>query len=459
MPHPPHPPQPHRAPGTGYDERRVGEDGSGTEGGQGMSTDHGHAGRRTADAVVIGGGISGVMSAYYLALAGLRVLLIERGVIAGEASGRNGGHVHPSTYDPAQRALGLLALDLWPQIIEQIELPTEYRQQGALSVVMPENAAQLEAVRSAPLDADEPVLALSADEARAMVPQLAPDIAGALFFPKCGNVNPIAASKAFAHAARGAGVAIWEGVAVTGIRVERDAIVGVDTTNGSVDTPVVVNCAGAWASGIGEMAGVTIPVLPHRLQILITEAVPTITGATFGGNNIYARQALSGQIHFGMLRGPAWDPPLERFNRAVTPQTLLQTARHMAHLAPGWGDVPILRSWAGVNSITPDGAPILDASAQVSGFFIAAGFWNGFGAGVATGRVISELVTTGRASIDISGLALDRYERYPAEVAYPYARWRAADDARIEDSGWPATGLHVSSSPAHPTPREQDARA
>lgn len=413
---------------------------------------------RTADAVVIGGGISGVMSAYYLALAGLQVLLIERGVIAGEASGRNGGHVHPSTYDPAQRALGRLALDLWPEVIEQIELPTEYRQQGALTAIMPENAAQLEAVRNATPDPDEPVLALSAHDAHELVPQLAPDIAGAVFYPKCGNVNPIAASKAFAHAARQAGVTIWEGVTVTGIRVERDTIVGVDTSNDSVDTPVVVNCAGAWASGIGEMVGVTIPVLPHRLQILITEAVPTITGATFGGNNIYARQALSGQIHFGMLRGPAWDPPLERFDRSVTAPTLLQTARHMAQLAPGWGDVPILRSWAGVNSITPDGAPILDAAPQLSGFFIAAGFWNGFGAGVATGRVISELVTTGRASVDISGLALERYEHYPAEVAYPYARWRGAADARSEGSGWPATGLHVSSR-AHPTPSEQDARA
>jgi sarcosine oxidase subunit beta len=396
----------------------------------------------TFDVVIVGGGISGVMSAYHLARAGRSVLLIERGVIAGEASGRNGGHVHPSTYDPAQRALGLLALDLWPQLVEQIELPTEYRQQGSLSVAMPGDERVL--ARAAVDDPDEPVQVLSPAEAREIVPFLAPEISGAVFNPKPGNVNPILAAKAFAYAARQLGVEIWEGTTVTGVDLRRDAISGVHTSRGFVATEVLVNCAGAWASTIGDMVGLRIPVIPHRLQILLTEEIPAATGATIGGHNIYARQALSGQIHFGLLRGPAWDPPLDRFDRRVSPSTLVETARYMAELAPGLADVPVLRSWSGVNSITPDGAPIVDAPRQVRGLVIAAGFWYGVGIGVATGKVVSELIVDGRASVDISGLTLERFDRYPTEVNYPYDRWRAAGDGATESPAWPATGLRTS---------------
>ena len=393
-----------------------------------------------ADAVIVGGGISGIMSAYYLAGAGLKVLLVERGVLAGEASGRNGGHISPSTYDPAQRELGYLALRLWPELVQEIELPTEYVQGGALSIFLaPEVEAFNERMQRV-TTGEEPAELLDAGSLRGMVPYVPDDAAGAVFMPRRGNVNPILAAKSFAAAAESLGATIWEGVAVTGVAVERDAVVGVHTTRGYVATPLLVNCAGAWASQLGEMVGLTVPVIPHRLQMLITEAVPAFTTATFSGAGIYARQARAGQVHFGLLSGPSWDPPLDRFDRAVSLPTLLHTARQMTALAPGLADVPVLRSWAGINSITPDGSPIVDAPVQVRGFIIAAGFWNGFGVGVATGKVVSELALGDRPCIDISGLALDRFDGYPPDVLYPYARWRAAPDADAEAAGWPVAG-------------------
>jgi sarcosine oxidase subunit beta len=394
--------------------------------------------------VIVGAGISGIMSAYYLARAGMRPLVVEQGLIAGAASGRNGGHVSPSTYDPAQKPLGHLAIRMWPELAREIELPTEYRQDGSLGIVLEQDAAMLDAARAAGSpDAADPVQVLSGDEAREMIPHLPPTVAGAVFRPMRGNVNPVIAAKSFAHAARQLGVTFWENTTVTGITTEAGAVTGVHTSQGSVATPIVVNAAGAWAALVGDMVGLRIPVIPHRLQILITEAVPAFTGATFGGNNIYARQALSGQVHFGLLSGPAWDPPLDRFSNTVTAPTLQHTARQMAGLTPGLADVPILRSWAGTNSVTPDMSPIVDAPPQLRGYYVAAGFWNGFGIGVATGKVVSELILDGRASVDISGLALDRFSGYPDGIGYPYDRWRAARDGLAQAAGWPVTGVRA----------------
>jgi sarcosine oxidase, subunit beta len=397
--------------------------------------------RTSFDTVIIGGGISGIMSAYFLASAGQRVLLVERGVIAGEASGRNGGLIAPSTYDSAQYHLGHLTLKLWPELVANIGLPTEYRQDGALSVVPESEADDLVETARILSESGDATVALGPDDARAIIPHLNPSIGGALLLKNRGNVNPVIAAKSFALAARRVGVTIWEDTRVTGIEIERDRVATVETSRGRVSTPVAVNCAGAWASVIGEMAGVCVPVIPHRLQIAITEEVPPISSTTFSGYGIYARQARSGQVHFGLLSGPAWDPPADRFDRTVTPWTLVQTARQMAEFAPGMADVPVLRSWAGINSITPDTSPIVDHRTGVEGFIVAAGFWNGFGMGPATGKVVSELILEGRASVDISGLSLGRFDAYPSEVMYPYRRWRGGDRALTESPGWPPAGL------------------
>ena len=202
-----------------------------------------------ADAVVVGGGISGIMSAYYLAAAGLKALLIERGVLAGEASGRNGGHVSPSTYDSAQRELGYLALRLWPELVQEIELPTEYVQGGALSIFLAEEAEAFSERAQRATSGGEPTELLDAAALRGMVPHVPADAAGAVFMPQRGNVNPILAAKSFAAAAESLGATIWEGVAVTDVAVERDAVTGVHTTRGYVATPLLVNCAGVIRRG------------------------------------------------------------------------------------------------------------------------------------------------------------------------------------------------------------------
>ena len=146
------------------------------------------------DVVIVGGGVCGSASAYYLARAGKRVLLVEKGVIAGEASGRNGGHISP-TVDGAWGPVGRLTLEIWPQLSEELGYPTEYRRSGGLYVVMeddPFEPRQLADYRRECGFVAEP---LTPEECFKLLPQLNRGIKGGVNAARNGHANPILTTK------------------------------------------------------------------------------------------------------------------------------------------------------------------------------------------------------------------------------------------------------------------------
>jgi sarcosine oxidase subunit beta len=364
-----------------------------------------------ADVVVIGGGIVGVASAFYLARAGRRVVLVEKGAIAGEASGRNGGHLSP-TIDGAWAPLAKLTLDTWPELVAELDDdggPTEYCRAGGLYIIVaddPTEPADLLAYRH---ERGFVAQLLSPEECRKLLPGLSVEIKGGVLSPRHGHVNPILTTKSLARAAAAAGAQLWLHTAVTDVLVQGDAVQGVSTSRGDLSAPVVVNAAGPWAAGIARMAGIDCPVTPRRIQILLSEAQPPLTSLVWGGNGLYARQARSGQLHFGSA-GPPWEPAVQEVDYGLSASTMQRTARRMTELMPGLADIRILRSWAGVIGPTSDGVPILEACASPRGFILATGFGgNGFVTGPAVGKVVSALACGAQPPIDISGLRLSRF--------------------------------------------------
>ena len=134
-----------------------------------------------------------------------------------------------------------------------------------------------------------------------------------------------------------------------------------------------------------------------------------MTRMVWGGNGLYCRQDARGRLHFG-AEGPPWDPPARHFVLDVTAPTLQRIGRRMLELVPGLAEVEVTHAWSGITAPTPDLGPVIDASAGPSGFVIAAGFaGNGFGTAPAVGEIVAELITDGRATLDVGPLALDRF--------------------------------------------------
>jgi sarcosine oxidase subunit beta len=362
------------------------------------------------DVVVVGGGIIGLSCAWFLARAGRRVTVLERRTVGAEASGRNGGHLSP-TIDPTWGPLGLLSYDLWADLAAELGPATEYRRQGGVYVVSPTEPLAPAEILAFRRGLGFTAELLSSAECQRVLPGLRQELQGGLFSPRSAQINPIATMKLFARAARAAGVDLREHTPATAIRTHADAVLGVDTPAGLVAAPIVVDAAGPWAGDLAALAGAStpVPITPRRIQILLSEALPPTYGPVWAGNGLYARQAHAGQLHFG-TGGPTSDPPPDTIDRQVTLPTMQRIAHRLLELMPGLADLRILRSWAGVLAVTPDHNPIVDWCPRPTGLLVATGFaGNGFVLGPAVGLVVSQLICTGQAELDLTPLRLARF--------------------------------------------------
>ncbi|MBI3976886.1 MAG: FAD-binding oxidoreductase [Chloroflexi bacterium] len=359
-----------------------------------------------SDAVVIGGGIIGCSTAYYLAKAGLAVTLVERRGIAAEASGANVGLVLNMGQEPGSILARLVreSTRLLPGLDDELGSETEYRQAGALRICLTPEAlaeARQEAARQQTAGLD--VQVLSPEEALAIEPLLPPHLLGAAFCPIDGYVNPLSLTAAFARAALKLGAHLLCPAMATGIEVQRGAVTAVETDRGRILTRLVVNAAGAWAGQIGRFVGLDVPVIPSRGQVLVTEPMPRMITRILGGARPSIRQTKSGTFMIGSAR------EFVGYNKNTEPSMITEFARGVCALYPFLRDANVIRSWAGLRPATPDHLPFLGWVDEVQGFILATGhFHHGVGCGPATGKVIAELITGKPTSVSLAGCGLGR---------------------------------------------------
>lgn len=358
--------------------------------------------------VVVGGGVVGCAAAYYQARAGLRPVLVERGEIGMEASGRNGGAIRRHGRRRAELPLATAGLELWREFSRVAPLDFFFQQSGDLVVAFTEKEVE-RLYRSAGIyrQLGLPVDVLTGAEARRLVPGLAQAVRAAAYAPTDAQAYPALAVQALALAAARAGATILTHEAATGLAVRHGRVEAVMTSRRRLPARVVVNAAGPWARGLAATAGINLPIAPRRSQIMVTERLtPGLVRPFVSGNRMYCRQSPYGNMVIG--GGGPWEPV--SFAKAGTARAVGRLAARFGEVFPALRGLRIIRAFAGTVELTPDHLPLLGPVPGVEGLLVAAGLnGNGFALGPAVGHLVADLVLGREPIVPVAAFRPDRF--------------------------------------------------
>ncbi len=370
------------------------------------------------DVVIVGGGIVGLASAYYLRQDGVDVTVIEQGRIGHGSTPRAGGGIREQFSTPISIGLSRESIRVWREFEERFDVDINYRRHGYLYLARTQQtAAAIQDSVAFHNSHDVPSEYVDPDQLSTYCPGLrASEYVGGTYCPTDGYADTELALQGFGLAAARAGATIKLGHRVTDILQENDRVVGVETDHGRLEADFVVNAAGAWAENIGELAGIDLRITPERRQLATVEPEtplePTAPFVTDLDSGAYFRPKNETLSFVGghFEDAPPADPDTYRreYDEAWADRVISEAAAVATNFGP---DTRIRRGWAGLYAMTPDHHPIIEEISP--GFVVAAGFsGHGFMQSPATGKLVTELITTGAPSLlDISPLTNDRFER------------------------------------------------
>ncbi len=390
-----------------------------------------------ARVVVIGGGVIGTSVAYHLAHAGWTdVVLLERDRLTSGTTWHAAGLVVTfGSLSETSTEMRRYTRDLYARLEQETGLATGFSPVGFVEIAADED--RLEEYRRVAafnrycgVDVEE----ISAAEVAELFPLArTDDILAGFYVAGDGRANPVDVTMSLAKGARNLGVKVVEGVPVTGVLQEGDAVTGVRTAIGDIQAEYVVNCTGMWARQLGEQAGVTIPLQAAEHYYLITEQIPGISPdwpiiedpASYG----YYREEV-GALLIGLFE-PVCAPwrvegVPEDFSFGEIPPDWDRMGPYVEKAmsrVPVAAETGIRKFFCGPESFTPDLQPVVGEAPELRNYFVAAGL-NSIGLLTAggIGRVVAHWIATGRPDVDVTGLNIDRLHPYQATPEYRRTR-------------------------------------
>lgn len=364
----------------------------------------------SADVVVIGGGLHGMSASLHLARAGLSVVVFERSWVGRHASGATAAGVRILNRAFAEIPLALEANRIWQGIEEFVGDDCGFHAHGTIKVAeteerLDELRARRDRVLAQGYDHEE---IIDRQELLSLVPNLAPHCVGAIMVRRDGAADPHRTVQAFRRAAEREGVRIFEGAGVYGASYHNGSWTISAGAHRCV-TANVVNTAGAWAGRAGKMLGDELPLQHLTPMMIATERIQPLLRPVISvqGRKLSFKQSNQGTLILGGGYQGISDLDTEQGQPLVA--RLGMAAQAATDLFPSIRNVRIARFWMGIEASTRDHLPVIEASVRAPRVFHAAGFsGHGFQLAPVVGRIISELVTTGRASLPIAPFASAR---------------------------------------------------
>ena len=372
----------------------------------------------TRDAVIIGGGISGVAAAYELARSGASVTLVERGALASMASGRTLAGVRQSGRHPAELPLARAAVARWRRLGEELGADVEYRQEGNLRLARtPAEVATIRGIVDEQLALGLDIHYLPDNAAvREVAPALAPTVLAASLCPTDGHANPTATVRAFAAAAERCGARILSETTVTAIDAAGGKVRGVRTDRGDIAADAVVVAAGVSTGRLGASLGLDLPIGVGHVAVVQTVPLPPLIRHVLGvaGADLALRQEVGGRVRLtgGGVPWPHHLDDLARGNDSVQPPVseVVAALARAVEVLPALTQAGIGRVWGGLLDLTPDALPVIERAPEVEGLVAAAGFsGHGFCLGPVTGEIVRDLVLRGTTPYPIAAFRRSRF--------------------------------------------------
>ncbi|HET6782043.1 MAG TPA: FAD-dependent oxidoreductase [bacterium] len=385
--------------------------------------------RDEAQAVIIGGGVTGCSIAYHLTQMGWRdIVLVERGTLTGGSTHRAAGLIGQLRGTFNLTRMIMYSVELYGRLLQETGIDPDWRQVGSLRLAS--STLRMEEIRRMVAQAKAfglDVELLTPREALAMCPIIGDrDLVGAAHIPTDGRIDPSGLAYALAHGARSRGCEMHTQTAVTGIEVRHGRVHAVTTPRGVIRTPVVVCASGVWSWHVGRMIGVAVPIVPieHHYMMTVPFEVPRNL-PTFRDPDLrfYGREEVGGLLVGGYEGNPVRCGP-EPIPADLDPVKMVPNwdrfetlARNAAIRIPALNDVGIRKLLIGPETFTPDGDFLLGESPDVRGFF-AAGGTPGIAAGGGVGKAMAEWIIEGRPSQDLWRADIRRFGRHYADRAY-----------------------------------------
>ena len=391
---------------------------------------------RTADIVVIGGGVIGTSIAFHLAsMDAGKVILLERKHLAAGSTGTSSGLVRMHYDNPLEAEIALQGFEVFRHFDEIIGGDCGFVRTGFLRTVKPHNLEKLKANVAMLRNLGVNTWLVSREEIYEMAPYLyADDIPLAAYEPDSGYADPHLTTMGFANAARRHGAQIFQGVEVTGFELNGggfsgERVTGVQTPQGRIAAPVVVNAAGPWGGLVAALAGIELDTTIIHHQVAVVEAPQEVPWPHLTVidrlHRIYLRPetgrlTLVGASHDNYTIGP---DQLDTYSQNLTSETLYRVLERLCTRVPRMETGAVRTGHTGILLTSRDKHALLGPAPGVEGFYCAVGLsGHGFKEAPVVGKAMAELILHGRAeAVDITPLRLTRFEEgEPYQGPHPY---------------------------------------